>query len=51
MKNWIGLVTDTIVALLRSRKYFTEIDPDATWEQIQNDVPPSWTGASVLLSI
>lgn len=44
MKVWIGLVTDTIVALLKSRKYFSDVDPDATFDQIVKDVPPAWSG-------
>lgn len=44
MKVWISLVTDSIVALLRSRKYFTENDPDALWEIIQKHVPINFTG-------
>jgi hypothetical protein len=46
MKTWMGLVNDTVIALLKSRKYFDKIEPDETWQQIQSDVPPGWSGRS-----
>eukprot|EP01127_Copromyxa_protea_P003620 TRINITY_DN13419_c0_g1_i1.p1 TRINITY_DN13419_c0_g1~~TRINITY_DN13419_c0_g1_i1.p1 ORF type:complete len:461 (-),score=131.64 TRINITY_DN13419_c0_g1_i1:117-1499(-) len=46
MNSWMNLVTETITSLLKSRKYFAEKDPDATWEEILKDVPISY--ASVL---